>query len=168
MKIAALQMVSTPDVPRNLDAARALIAQAADAGARLVALPEYFCLMGRADGDKLGVAEADGDAGPIQRSLGDAARRHGVWVIGGTLPLRTADPARVRRSDPGDPGKCPVWQLHEVYSSEDTRTWVDQGCRSAAIGTVGTPRASPRMKKPCALICGSSSWLGLATSNSAL
>jgi deaminated glutathione amidase len=97
MKIAALQMVSTPDVPRNLEAARALIGQAAQAGAGLVALPEYFCLMGRADTDKLAVAEADGD-GPIQRMLSQAAREHGLWVVGGTLPLRTADPARVRNS----------------------------------------------------------------------
>ena len=41
------------------------------------------------------------------------------------------DPARVRRNDPGDPEKCPVWDLHKVYSSDDTRTWVEQGCRSA-------------------------------------
>ncbi len=97
MKIAALQMVSTPDVGRNLDAAAALIDEAASAGAALVALPEYFCLMGRADTDKLAVAEADGD-GPIQQRLAAAARQHGVWVVGGTLPLRTADPARVRNT----------------------------------------------------------------------
>ncbi len=50
--------------------------------------------------------------------------------------LRTmpTDPARVRRSDPGDPQKCPVWQLHQVYSSEETRQWVQDGCRSAKIG----------------------------------
>ena len=86
MKIAALQMVSTPSVERNLEVARGLIGAAAAAGARLVALPEYFCFMGRRDGDKLEIAEAPGD-GPIQRMLADAARRHGVWVIGGTLPL---------------------------------------------------------------------------------
>mgnify|MGYP000844108519 CR=1 FL=1 len=44
------------------------------------------------------------------------------------------DPARVRRSDPGEPGNCPVWQLHQVYSDEDCRAWVLQGCRSAGIG----------------------------------
>jgi tryptophanyl-tRNA synthetase len=44
------------------------------------------------------------------------------------------DPARVRRSDPGDPGKCPVWQLHAVYSDDTTRNWVNEGCRSAGIG----------------------------------
>src|SRR5439155_1776446 len=97
MKIAALQMVSTPDVARNLDTAASLIDEAAKAGARLVALPEYFCLLGRRDTDKLAIAEADGD-GPIQRLLADCARRAGVWLVGGTLPMRTADPQRVRNS----------------------------------------------------------------------
>ena len=94
MKIAALQMVSTPDVERNLEAARGLIAAAAAEGAELVALPEYFCFLGRADRDKLGVAEVPGD-GPIQAALSAAAQAHGVWVIGGTLPMRGADPDRV-------------------------------------------------------------------------
>lgn len=90
MKIAALQMVATPDVHRNLAAAQRLMAQAADAGAALVALPEYFCLMGHNDRDKLAIAEEAG-AGPIQDGLSEAARRHGLWVIGGTLPIRSDD-----------------------------------------------------------------------------
>jgi deaminated glutathione amidase len=98
MKIAALQMVSTTSVAQNLEAAARLIAQAARAGAGLVALPEYFCLMGRGDRDKLAIAEAPGD-GPIQRMLADAAREHRVWVIGGTLPLRSSDPERVLNSN---------------------------------------------------------------------
>jgi nitrilase len=97
MKIAALQMVSTPDVARNLDAAASLIDEAARGGAQLVALPEYFCLLGRRDTDKLAVAEADG-SGPIQQLLADSARRAKVWLVGGTLPLRTRDPQRVRNS----------------------------------------------------------------------
>ncbi|MBB6582591.1 tryptophan--tRNA ligase [Ralstonia solanacearum] len=48
-----------------------------------------------------------------------------------TMPT---DPARVRRTDPGDPDKCPVWQLHQVYSDADTKEWVQKGCRSAGIG----------------------------------
>ncbi|MCG5515526.1 tryptophan--tRNA ligase [Ectothiorhodospira sp. 9100] len=48
-----------------------------------------------------------------------------------TMPT---DPARVRRSDPGDPDKCPVWQLHQVYTTEDVHSWVQEGCRSAGIG----------------------------------
>jgi predicted amidohydrolase len=94
MKIAALQMVSTPTLQQNLDTALRLIDQAADSGARLVALPEYFCLMGRADRDKLTIAESLGE-GPIQRMLSEAARENDVWVIGGTLPMRTDDPERV-------------------------------------------------------------------------
>ena len=94
MKIAALQMVSAPSVERNLESALRLIAEAAAAGARLVALPEYFCFMGRSDRDKLTIAEAPG-SGPIQSALADAARRHGVWLIGGTLPLQSREPERV-------------------------------------------------------------------------
>ncbi len=50
-----------------------------------------------------------------------------------TMPT---DPARVRRTDPGDPAKCPVWQLHQVYSDETTRNWVQQSCKTAAIGCI--------------------------------
>ena len=91
MRIAALQMVSTPCVEDNLAAAARLIGEAAAAGAELVALPEYFCLMGRAERDKLAVAEPYG-AGPIQAMLAEAARRHGVWIGGGTLPIASGDP----------------------------------------------------------------------------
>lgn len=89
MKVAAVQMVSTPDRDRNLEAAARLIAQAAQAGARIIGLPEYFCLMGRRDGDKLAIAETPGD-GPIQRFLAGAAREHAVWLVGGTMPMAVA------------------------------------------------------------------------------
>ena len=97
MKIAAVQMVSTPSVERNLSTAGRLIAQAAAQGAQLVALPEYFCLMGAHDTDKLTVAEAFGD-GPIQSLLSQTARECGVWLIGGTLPLKAAAVDRVRNA----------------------------------------------------------------------
>jgi predicted amidohydrolase len=90
MKIAALQMVSTPSVERNLDTARRLIAEAAAGGAALVGLPEYFCFMAQDDRDKLAIAEAPGD-GPIQHALAEMARAHAVWIIGGTVPLRSGD-----------------------------------------------------------------------------
>ena len=90
--VAAVQMVSTPERERNLQDAGRLIAEAAGNGAQLVLLPEYFCFMGFRDADKLAVREPYGD-GPIQRFLADAARRHGVWIIGGTLPLAVTDPA---------------------------------------------------------------------------
>jgi nitrilase len=93
-RVAALQMVSTPERERNLAEAEQLIAEAAAQGAQLVLLPEYFCFMGFKDTDKIAVREPHGD-GPIQHFLSDAARRHGVWVIGGTLPLVAPEPERV-------------------------------------------------------------------------
>ena len=85
-RVAAIQMISTTRVEENLQTAGALIAEAVAQGAVLVALPEYFPIMGRRDSDKLAVREADG-AGPIQDFLADAACRHGVWVVGGSMPL---------------------------------------------------------------------------------
>ena len=97
MKIAAVQMVSGPDVAVNLATAHRLLEDAARRGARLAALPEYFCLMGMQDGDKLALAEADG-SGPIQAMLATAARELGLWLIGGTLPIRSATGERVRNT----------------------------------------------------------------------
>ena len=97
MKVAALQMVSTCSVSENLLQARALLEQAAEDGAELAVLPEYFCLMGQHDTDKLAIQEAFG-AGPIQQFLADAARALGLWVVGGTLPIASADPQRVYNS----------------------------------------------------------------------
>jgi len=57
-------------------------------------------------------------------------------VVEDKLRKMPTDPARVRRTDAGDPDKCPVWQLHKVYSAEDTRQWVQNGCRSAGIGCI--------------------------------
>jgi predicted amidohydrolase len=93
-KVAAIQMVSAAEVPANLEAAGRLIAAAAKDGARLVALPENFYLIGRHEGDKVKLRERDG-SGPIQDFLADAARRHRVWVLGGTAPLETQDERRI-------------------------------------------------------------------------
>jgi predicted amidohydrolase len=87
MKIAALQMVSSPRLEDNLKTAATLVAEAAAQGAELVALPEYFCLMGRHDSDKLALAESPGH-GRIQEALAALALLHRVWLIGGTLPIR--------------------------------------------------------------------------------
>jgi nitrilase len=94
MRVAALQMVSTPDVDENLDAAAALLSEAKARGAELALLPEYFCILGQRDRDKVAVAEGDGD-GPIQQFLETQAASLGLWIIGGTLPIRTPDPERV-------------------------------------------------------------------------
>ena len=93
-RVAAIQMVSAAEVSANLAAAERLIAQAAAQGARLAALPENFYLIGRHEGDKVKVRERDGQ-GPIQDFLAEAARRHGLWLLGGTVPLETADAGRI-------------------------------------------------------------------------
>ena len=88
LTVAAVQMVSGPRLEDNLARARHWIAEAARQGARLVSLPEYFCLMGHQDTDKLPFAEQPGDLGaPIQGALSRAAQEHGVWILGGTLPM---------------------------------------------------------------------------------
>lgn len=97
MRVAALQMVSTPDVKTNLDSARELLKQAAGAGAELAVLPEYFCLLGLKDTDKLAIAEQAGH-GPLQDFLSGCARDFNIWVVGGTLPLVTDVPGKVYNS----------------------------------------------------------------------
>jgi nitrilase len=96
-KAAVVQMVSTPKVGENLAAADELVARAAGEGAKLVALPEYFCILGTRDRDKVAAREKDG-AGPIQDFLAASAARHGVWLVGGSVPLECDDPAKVRNS----------------------------------------------------------------------
>jgi nitrilase len=86
MKAALLQMVSVTDMPANLDAAERLLAQAAQAGAELAVLPEYFCLMGRHDNDKLAIAERFGE-GVMQTRLAHMAQQHGIHLVAGTMPL---------------------------------------------------------------------------------
>ena len=97
MKLAAVQMISGPDVTPNLATAGRLIAEAADAGAQLVALPEYFPLIGATDTDRLAARETDG-SGPIQDFLANAAKKHGLWLVGGSIPLMAEDPAKLRNS----------------------------------------------------------------------
>ena len=94
VRVAAVQMVSTPRIEENLAAAAQLIAEAAASGAQLVALPEYFCLMGMRDSDKVAVRERLGH-GAIQDFLASQASQHGVWLVGGTLPLEAPEADRV-------------------------------------------------------------------------
>ena len=93
-KIGAVQMVSTPVVAENFDAARRLVAHAAQHGARLVLLPEYWALMGMHKADKVGHAEQH-DGGPIQQCMAELAREHRIWLIGGTLPMIASAPDKV-------------------------------------------------------------------------
>jgi len=93
-KVAAVQMISSPDVAQNIATARRLVAEAAAGGAQLVTLPEYWPIMGMSDADKVGRAEQPGK-GPIQDFMAETAREHGIWLIGGTLPLVSPDADKV-------------------------------------------------------------------------
>jgi len=87
-------MISSPSVADNIATARRLIARAADTGAELVLLPEYWAIMGQADTDKVAQAEPLGD-GPIQDFMSAIAREYGIWLIGGTLPLTSPEAGKV-------------------------------------------------------------------------
>ena len=94
IRVAAVQMVSGPDVAANVEAAGRLVAQAAAQGAQVVLLPEYFCLISGNDRDKLGIQEADageqpGADSPLQHFLSATARQHGITLLGGTVPLKS-------------------------------------------------------------------------------
>ncbi|MGH8754729.1 MAG: carbon-nitrogen hydrolase family protein [Burkholderiales bacterium] len=96
-RIAAIQMASGPNVEGNLHEAGRLVAMAAEQGAKLVALPEYFAIMGMKDRDKVAVREAEGK-GPIQQFLSDTAKKHKIWLVGGSVPLVASVPGKVRNS----------------------------------------------------------------------
>lgn len=96
-RIAAIQMASGPNVEGNLNEASRLIAIAAGQGAKLVALPENFAIMGTTDLDKLAVRERPGE-GPIQHFLSSMAKRHEIWLVGGSIPLESSVPDKVRNS----------------------------------------------------------------------
>ena len=97
VKIAGIQMASSPNVASNLIEAERLIAIAAEQGAKIVVLPEYFCIMGVKDIDKVAVREKLSD-GPIQRFLAKMAKHYKIWLIGGTVPLVSNFPNKVRNS----------------------------------------------------------------------
>lgn len=97
VKVAGIQMASSPNVSANLSEAERLIEIAAAQGAKLVCLPEYFAIMGMKDTDKIAVREKEG-SGPIQHFLSRVAQKHQIWVIGGSVPLEASSPDKVRNS----------------------------------------------------------------------
>ena len=97
MRVAAIQMVSAPTVHTNLSQALMLLKQAADAGAELAVLPEYFCMLGQKDTDKLAIAETPG-CGPLQDFLSQTAAALKIWLVGGTIPMASQQPDKVYNS----------------------------------------------------------------------
>lgn len=97
VKIAGVQMASGPNVSANLSEAERLIEIAVSQGAKLVCLPEYFAIMGLKDTDKVAAREKEG-SGPIQRFLARMAKKHQIWLIGGSVPLESGSPDKVRNA----------------------------------------------------------------------
>src|SRR5258705_6526703 len=97
VRIAGVQMASGPNVQANLNEARRLIGMAVGHGAKLIALPEYFAIMGMQDHDKVNAREQEGE-GPIQEFLSETAKQYKVWIVGGSVPLVASDANKVRNS----------------------------------------------------------------------
>jgi deaminated glutathione amidase len=106
-QVAVIQMTSAAEVEPNLAVARSLLERARAEGALLAALPENFAIMSRKEADRLKVAEAPGE-GPIQAFLGHCARELGLWIVAGTVPLRTAGSERIAPASLvfDDHGRC--------------------------------------------------------------
>ncbi|MBK5967165.1 acyltransferase [Thiocystis minor] len=94
-KLGAVQMATGPNVNANLFEAERLIKEAVDNGASLVVLPENFAFMGKHGQDQLALRETDGE-GPLQSFLSRLAKQHGIWLVGGTIPMVAEDPGKVR------------------------------------------------------------------------
>lgn len=111
-KIAAIQMASGPNVSANLIEVSRQISNAAQAGAKLVVLPESFAIMGLHDADQVKVAESEG-AGPIQDFLSEQAKTNKIWLVAGTIPLK------LEQDDPNYENK--VYAACLVYNDEGVR-----------------------------------------------
>ena len=103
-KVAALQMASGPNVEGNLSEAKRLIETAVSQGARLIVLPEFFSIMWMKEDDMVAVREQVG-AGPMQQFMSDMARKHRIWVVGGSIPLVADAPNKIRNT-------CLVYDEH--------------------------------------------------------
>jgi nitrilase len=136
IRVAAVQMTAGPNIWGNLEEAARLLEIAAAQGARIAALPEYFCLMGMSDADKVAAREQVND-GPIQEFLSKIAKRLSMWIVGGTVPLVSSQPDKVRNSclvydDKGEQvaryDKIHLFGLElgtERYAEEET---IEAGC----------------------------------------
>jgi deaminated glutathione amidase len=144
-KCAAIQMASGPTVSYNLLEAEKLIAEAVKAGAKLVALPENFALVGNHETDKITVKEQEGE-GVIQNFLAATAKKYAVWIVAGTMPMATNDPNRVRAAcliynDQGERvaryDKIHLFDVHlpntnEIYRESDS---IEAGTTPVVINT---------------------------------
>lgn len=142
-RIAAVQMVSGPRVAENLETASLLVADAVAQGARLVVLPEYFPIIGAADADRVRAREVFGD-GPIQTWLAETARRHGIWLFAGSIPLAASTPDKMRNSSlVFNPAGACVERYDKVHlfgfskgeESYDEASFIEAGDQLVAVDT---------------------------------
>ena len=131
VRIAGVQLASGPNVAANLNEARRLIGMAVAQGAKLVALPEYFAIMGMHERDKVSVREEEGK-GPIQAFLAETAKKNGIWIVGGSVPLVSTDPGRVRNS-------CTSTTIRAGWSPATTRST----CSASRWARSSIPRSAP-------------------------
>jgi nitrilase len=141
IRVAAIQMSAGPNINGNLEEAARLLGMAASQGAKLAALPEYFCLMGMKDADRVAAREQI-NSGPIQQFLSGIAKRLGIWLVGGSVPLESSSPDKVRNSclvydDKGQQvaryDKIHLFGLelgNERYAEEET---IEAGCGVVAL-----------------------------------
>lgn len=142
-RIAALQMVSGPRVGDNLAAAGRLVEEAVAQGAQLLVLPEYFPIIGAADADRVRAREVFG-SGPIQDWLAETARRHGIWLFAGSIPLAASVPDKMRNSSLAynPAGEC-VARYDKIHlfgfrkgeESYDEAAFIEAGERPVAVET---------------------------------
>jgi deaminated glutathione amidase len=149
VKVAAIQVVAGPEVDANLATADRLLGEAAAQGAQLALLPEYFACISADETAKLKIREADGH-GPLQEFLAGAARRHNLWLIGGTVPLEASDAEHVRNSslvfDPQGQrvaryDKLHLFNFHRGHEAYDEARTIERGdeivCFDGPCGRVG-------------------------------
>jgi predicted amidohydrolase len=139
--VAAIQMASGPNVSANLLEAGKLIERAVTAGACLVVLPENFAIMGASEQDKVQAREPFG-AGAIQDFLAQQAARHGIWLVGGTMPLSTGDPSKIRAAALvfDDKGRLVArydkLHLFDVHIEESGENYTESATIEAGSGVV--------------------------------
>jgi nitrilase len=146
MKAAAIQMASGPNITANLNETERLLTDAAGNGAELVVLPENFALMGNSEHDKVEAREPYG-TGKIQEFLSRTAERLGIWIVGGTIPLASDEPGRIRAAclvvNPNGEvvGRYDKIHLFDVYLEESAETYNESETIEAGDATlvVDTP-----------------------------
>ncbi|MBP6188698.1 MAG: carbon-nitrogen hydrolase family protein [Azonexus sp.] len=142
-RIAAVQMISGPRVADNLATAGRLVAEAVGQGAQMVALPEYFPIIGAADADRVRAREEFG-GGPVQSWLAETAQRHGIWLFAGSIPLAASSPDKMRNASLvfNPAGEC-VARYDKIHlfgfrkddESYDEASFIEPGDMPVAVDT---------------------------------